>query len=69
VTIDPELRGRVQITLIATGLKEQSASPTARHAAVTSARRHTLAELLGDFHFAEPAAASASLRPEAVRVG
>lgn len=55
--IDPQLKGRVQITLIATGLHAQNGRTTAHRAAPATARRHTLADLLGEtFSFPEPAA-------------
>jgi hypothetical protein len=55
--IDPQLKGRVQSTLIATGLHSQNGRTTAHRAAPATTRRHTLADLLGEtFSFPEPAA-------------
>lgn len=68
--IDPQLKGRVQITLIATGLNSQEERIAARRMAPGSTRRHTLAELLGDaFVFPEPASVHAPLQQEVMRVG
>lgn len=68
--IDPQLKGRVQITLIATGLNGQAAAASSHRAAPRSARRHTLAELLGDTFFVpESAHPRTPVREEALRVG
>ncbi len=68
--VDPQLRGRVQITLIATGLNGQGSKGLSRRAAPAPTRRHTLAELLGDvFLFPEPTAAHAPLKQEALHIG
>ena len=67
--IDPHIKGNVQITLIATGLDAQSNHPPAR-AATRGARRHTLAELLGDTYvIPESACPRVTTRQEALHLG